>query len=361
MKLKIFVHDFKLKNNKKTWVPPLHPFISSNLTLEKKIEKYGKWFINVQIVDTIEKSDIVMPAQYVNYYFYGKKINELLKFNEAAYNSYKYSVCFTNGDWGVTPPLKNFHLYRFGGYLSKNNGNQFCMPFFLRNDPIDAYYNGTLSIHKIKPDRPVIGFCGRASNNLVNVATDVTKNVRRLTLKLVNRWPEDIEIFQGSSFKRFQMLKEIERSDLIDTNFIIYNKFQGGGESVEDKEKQRKIFFQNIKESHYTFCYRGWGNYSIRLYETMASGRIPIIVTSNNNFPFTGKINWDLFPIIKDSNSKNIAKIVADYHSKLTNEQFVALQLAARKIWEDYLTYKGFMQKWVDNYILDKIEQCAKL
>src|SRR3954447_6354889 len=101
MKLKIFVPDFEEKIDKKNCVPPLYPFVSDE-TPEKKIEKYGKWFINVQIVDTIEKSDIVMPAHCVNYYYLKKKRDKLFQINKSAHSLYKLTICWTNGDWGVT-------------------------------------------------------------------------------------------------------------------------------------------------------------------------------------------------------------------------------------------------------------------
>jgi hypothetical protein len=354
MKLKIFIPDFNEEINKKICVPPLYPFVSTDIPQEKRIQTYGEWLTDIELVDSIEKSDIVMPGYYVNYYYSQHKVKQLRKINKAASEASKLTVCYTNGDWGITPPLKNFHLYRFGGYLSKNKGNQFCHPFFLPHDPLTQYFNNILPVSTVKPQKPIIGFCGRASNNLVSVATDTIKNIGRLALKAINRWHEDIEIFSASSLRRFHMLNEIEQSDFVQTNFIRYDKFLGGGISFADKENQRQIFYRNIKESHYIFCYRGWGNYSIRLYETMASGRIPVIVTSNNNLPFSNKINWKIFPMVNEADSKNIAGIVSAFHAKLSEAEFVALQLKAREIWREYFTYKGFMQKWVDGYVINK-------
>jgi hypothetical protein len=360
MKLKIFIPDFTGEINTKICVPILYPFVSNELSFKERLENYGEWFSNIEIVDTIENSDIAMPGCYVNYYYNTHNLNKLLEINKIACRAFKLTVCFTNGDWGITPPLKNFHLYRSGGYLSKNPGNQFCSPFTIAVDPLYKYYNGILPIHNNKPVTPVIGFCGRASKNLLSVVTDTAKNLGRCGLKLINKWHEDLEIFQASSFKRFRMLREIERSDRVKTNFILHNYFHGGAKSFADKENQRRIFYQNMNESHYIFCYRGWGNFSIRLYETMASGRIPILVTSNNNLPFISKINWNMFPVIADSNSKNVAEFVFEFHKKLSNDEFIVLQLKAREIWEEYFTYKSFMQKWVNNYMLNKMSSELK-
>ncbi len=348
MKLKIFIPDFKEKIERKICVPPLHPFVTNNLSFEQRIERFGNWIALIEMVDTIDECDIVMPAFYVNYYYTNKKVKTLLEINQSANNASKLTICWTNGDWGITPSLKKFHLYRYSGYLSKNDGNQFCIPYFVM-DPLYKYYGGQLPVHSFKPDKPVIGFCGRSSADLFSLCMDIAKNRRRDVLRIMGLWHEDTDNVYGTSFKRFKMLKELEKSDLVETNFIRYRKF-GGNRSSGDKEKLKEIYYQNMKESVYVLCYRGWGNYSLRLYETMAAGKIPVLISSDNNLPFEEKIDWKIFPVIDQVHSKNIAESVALFHSQLSNHDFVDLQYKARNIWEEYLSYNGFMQHWIEQY-----------
>jgi hypothetical protein len=355
MRLKIFVPDYKQRKKNPSLVPLLQPFYRNNFSFEERISKFGEWIKQIELVDTIKQCDIVVPAYYVNFYYANSLKKELLQINKLAYSTYKLTVCWTNGDWGITPNLSNFHLYRYSGYLSRNPGNQFCCPYFYNIDPLPTFYNGILPLHLSKPKTPIIGFCGRASKNQFNSIVDISKNIARKGLKFINLRHEDFEKYYGSSFKRSQMLSMLEKSNLVETNFIKLKKYAGGADIAGLDKELSRIFFQNMKESHYIFCFRGWGNFSHRLYETMSAGRIPIIISSDNNIPFSDKINWNIFPIINLKDAKYIDEKVACFHSNIEEEAFVNLQLKARKIWEDYLQYKGFMNKIVDQYLVNII------
>ncbi|MEP7320113.1 MAG: hypothetical protein ABI921_15255, partial [Panacibacter sp.] len=266
MNLKIFVPDIQHKIERKICVLPLIPFVTNDLSQEQRIERFGGWINRIQFVDAVEDCDIVMPAHYVNYYASRKKLKVLAQMNNAASHAGKPTVCWTNGDWGVTPKLNHFHLYRLSGYHSSNEGNQFCYPFFLGNDPLHKYYRGILPVHKQKPEKPLIGFCGRASKDMLSTGMDIAKNLGRAALKIAGRWPEDTEQFYGSSSRRYTMLKALQKSPLVETNFILHKAFKGGERNAEDRKRLSELFYTNMKQSHYIFCYRGWGNYSIRLY-----------------------------------------------------------------------------------------------
>jgi hypothetical protein len=172
-------------------------------------------------------------------------------------------------------------------------------------------------------------------------------------LKLVNRRHEDFERYYGSAFKRYTILKQLERANYLETNFIKNIKYLGGEAVSDEKINAKKIYFQNMHQSHYILCFRGWGNFSLRLYETLSAGRIPVIISSDNNLPFTQKINWNLFPVIDNKNINHIAEYISDFHASISEENFTDLQLKARDIWEEFITYQGFMSKIVDQYLVN--------
>jgi hypothetical protein len=347
MKLKVFVPDMPVQLSRKTCTPFLYSFIATDLNNHERREKYGDWINLIEMVGSVNDCHVVIPAYHLNYYYAEKKTTELFKINNNAADALKLTVCFTIGDWGITPSLKNFHLYRLGGYASENEGNRFCMPFFLGNDPVEKYFGGVFNIHQTKTDKPIIGFCGRASDNLLSALIDIAKNIRRAILKIAGRRNEDMDWTFGTSRKRFKMLRRIKRSGLVQTNFIL-NKSFGGGKT---KQALLNQFYANMNESQYIFCYRGWGNFSIRLYETLACGRIPVIIKTDNNLPFAKEIDWNMFPVIEAADAKNIAQQLLSFHSKLSNEQFVGLQYKSRELWEKYMTYKGFMTNIITGYL----------
>jgi len=287
----------------------------------------------------------------VGYYYVHKKEAFLKNIDALSTKHGKLIICATKGDMEVTPRLTNYHLYRMGGYHTKNKGNQFAYPVFIK-DPAPNFSNGLLTFHEIKTQKPVAGFCGQAKGGLKKWAVDIARGAYRRALKLIAQWPYDNEKLESTTVKRSHILDLLEKSPLIQTNFIRHTKYRGGVKTKEEKEENTKLFFNNMHQSQYIVCYRGAGNYSVRLYETMASGRIPIIVKSNNNLPFEGEINWNIFPVIGENNISDIAELVASFHTELSDSQFLHLQQEARRIWEDYLTYQSFMRRWLDKYVL---------
>lgn len=110
-----------------------------------------------------------------------------------------------------------------------------------------------------KTDRPIIGFCG-----MYNI-------------------------------HRARILEMINNEERLDANFIIRRQFWGGKPHdpslIEDYEK-------NIKESHFTICNRGAGNFTMRFYQTLSASRIPILVDTDIAFPLEDQINYKEFCII---------------------------------------------------------------
>jgi len=285
----------------------------------------------------------------MGYYYRFKKTAALIAINEATVNAGKLLICTAKEDAGITPPLQHFHLYRWGGYTSKNKGNQFAMPVFIA-DPLPLYTNGNLFIHEQKAAKPLIGFCGQGSGGLLKWGKDILCNLYRRSAKLLGKRFEDNETLQSSTYIRSQLLDVLEKSPLVNTHFIRHKKYRNGAFTKEAKEAAAKTFFRNILNTQYTLCYRGAGNFSVRLFETMACGRIPILVMSDNLLPLPHQIDWNRFPVIQPYERKNIAQKVSLFHNSLSEKELMELQQYARQVWEQYLTYKGFMHTIVEGY-----------
>ena len=101
-----------------------------------------------------------------------------------------------------------------------------------------------------------------------------------------------------------------EREDVIG-NFDVKGGFYG--RSVDSSKPvanlERKIarpgFVRNMKQSDYVLCARGAGNFSIRFYETLALGRIPLYIDTNAPLPFEDSIDWDRYLVRVPIRKKN--------------------------------------------------------
>ena len=346
--LNIYIPDWTDDFDKPSTIPPLYPFLNKGKTHPELVQLYGRWINEVKFVSSLKESDVVVLLYEVGYYFKRNELDLLKKMNAAAASANKITICWTKGDEGITPSLQHFHLYRMGGYRSKNKGNQFLVPVFIE-DPLPKYFNNQLPLHN-KTNMPVVGFCGQGKAGVAKNAIDIYRNIKKRFLKLLNKYHLDLESLLSSTFRRSQILDHLEKSSLVTTNFIRHKKYRAGLTTKESREESSRIYFKNMAAAQYVVCYRGAGNFSVRLYETLASGKIPVVICSDNNLPFEEEIDWNKFIVVPARKWKDTAKIIFDFHSALSAEEFVALQNHARHIYEEYISYKGFMTHWVKRY-----------
>ena len=117
------------------------------------------------------------------------------------------------------------------------------------------------------------------------------------------------------------------------------------------KERESTIeFYQNIVDSDYVVCVRGAGNFSVRFYETLAMGRIPVFVNTDCLLPLSDKINWKKHVVwVEEKEIPIINKKIVDFHNSLSIKDFKELQLANRTLWLESLTLGGFFKTFFKN------------
>ena len=67
------------------------------------------------------------------------------------------------------------------------------------------------------------------------------------------------------------------------------------GPSDEQRKRQRLEYDENISSNMFTLCVRGAGNFSLRLFEVLSSGRIPLLVDTDDIRPCEDKLNYEDF------------------------------------------------------------------
>ena len=98
-----------------------------------------------------------------------------------------------------------------------------------------------------------------------------------------------------------------------------------------------------MMDSDYVLCSRGFGNYSYRLYESLACGRIPVFVDTDCVLPYDFVIDWKRYCVwVDQSDLDSIPDRVAEFHDDLSPQQFEDLQLECRRLWEKWLAPEGF-------------------
>ncbi len=110
--------------------------------------------------------------------------------------------------------------------------------------------------------------------------------------------------------------------------------------SVEDT---RKRFVDTLLNSDYALCVKGDANSSVRFYEALSLGRIPLFVDTECVLPLKDQIAYRDFCVFVDWRDINrIGDILADFHEKCSPEQFKKMQMKAREAYEKYLRIDAF-------------------
>jgi hypothetical protein len=134
---------------------------------------------------------------------------------------------------------------------------------------------------------------------------------------------------------RYEILKAIRFDTRIQENYIMRDKFMGGhrlSDNIVDD------FDNNMKESHFIICNRGTGNFSMRFFQTLASGRIPIVVNSDMQLPLHGIVDYNNVIIMENSVEKVIERLLWVWN----NKDIVEMQIDCSKFYDDYLHYENY-------------------
>ena len=244
--------------------------------------------------------------------------------------------------------IKNSIIFNSAINKSSKPENTYPFPHFFE-DFIKQYHQNKY-VAKIKGQIPVVGFCGYAPP----LGLTLSKAKIIGSLKLVANYVGLIKKFPGkaSHSYRARAILGLLNSKIIKTNLRLKANFAFGpegqlntGKTTQTDEDFRKSFVNNILESDYTLCVRGIGNNSIRFYESLCCGRIPVFVNTDCALPFDFLIDWkNLCVWVEEKDIDNIDKIVWEFHQKISNEEFIELQKKLRSLWEEYFSPVGFFK-----------------
>jgi hypothetical protein len=192
---------------------------------------------------------------------------------------------------------QNVRLYRTSLLNSRKQKNEYLLPYIWEGINIPFY-----SLERGIEDKPIIGFCG------------LNSKYRDRTLRL---------FFSNKNVK---------------SNFIIRNKFWGG--KPHDKTIVND-FENNMTESHFNICNRGAGNFSMRFYQTLSAGRIPILLNTDMILPFENEIKWNDIIVLGNTEDELVENVIHYW----CNKNIVEMQIKCKEIYDKYFKDSLFFDK----------------
>lgn len=248
---------------------------------------------------TFENSDFLISCKFYAENTYSTKIiqDNLSSYQKIMKKVIVFLICDFADNFYIP---NNVLLFRTSIYKSHKKFNEFLLPYVL--EEIDRPFT---ILNKTK--LPIIGFCGRVDNH------------------------------------RKKLIEKLQNTPKVKLNFNLKTEFWGGNPHNKDLINE---FTNNIINSHFTVCNRGNGNYSMRFYQVLSAGRIPILVDTDSILPFNDKINWNEIIIIGKNEDDVINKLFEWWKEKDIEE----LQKKCKNIYDTFFDKRFFLKNIFEGF-----------
>ncbi len=133
----------------------------------------------------------------------------------------------------------------------------------------------------------------------------------------------------------------LQKDSRIETIFIERKNFHLH-QDVQTQSSHKQEFEKVMKLCAYQLCGRGAGNFSHRFYETLAYGRIPVLLDTDMCLPaHIPEALWNEC-IVMVKNVEDLADAILFFHAKNMHDALETVQGKCRKLWDEYLCAKAF-------------------
>jgi hypothetical protein len=294
-----------------------------------------------EIVETPEEADIfLVPHDYFtlkrgNFEEYLKVFRNSVKLHN------KPAVLIAHGDSDEDIFFPEGVIFRTSQYRYKQKENEIIMPPYVED--LGAMHDVVL---RTKQEVPTVGFCGWAS--FASVRQHISYYIKLI-------WNRFTTFFRGRRafvkrqgiFFRQKMLAVCEHSSLVDTNFVLRKGFSGHRDTITlSPEIARREYIENMQKSDFVLAPKGDGNYSMRFYETLSLGRIPVLLDTDCALPFESEIAYeDIVVTVPLKESIHTPTFVSDFYASVSDKEYKKRQNAARKIFVSRLRTDAFLQQ----------------
>ena len=333
--MKIYFKKDKIKSSiprkfYSDWIKPVFPHLRHSI--------YGIKQQDLKLSENPENAHLLILPLTWNYYFEYGKIDEAIDILQQYYMLNKPIITWVSGDYKYVVPDGDFILLQHNLFRSKQKSNEHAYPAIIR-DPFDYLKFHGISIAS-KPHKPTISFCGLANRNFLDKYENLLKE---LFFKMKNKIFKpylDLNSHISGMELRGELLKSIAQNTNLDTNLIIRKRKD---RTYIENEKYKFEYWNNMLSTPFTLCVRGNGNFSVRFYETLALGRIPILFDTDCVLPLSNEIDWKKHClIIKKTAPSKAVNVIAQMIKSISEDHTISLQISNRKLWLDNLSFSGF-------------------
>ncbi|HWB33885.1 MAG TPA: exostosin family protein [Candidatus Paceibacterota bacterium] len=251
----------------------------------------------------------------------------------------KELIIFTGGDLQHDVYIDDAIVLKGSQYRPLLRDNEILVPAFVEDltdtRPVEIRH---------KSDKPIVAFCGFAGiNTRAGWAKFYLRNAL-IDLKATLTGTPSLRTFKRGIYFRRKAMRALERDPRIETRFIIRNTFSGNAGTISlDPTQARTEYLENMRDCDFMLAPKGDGNFSLRFYEALSMGRIPLFIDTDAVLPLEDVIDYSNFMLrVPYTELARLPDIVAEFYDSLSDEKFVEMQRLARAAFAQYLRYDAF-------------------
>lgn len=248
-------------------------------------------------------------------------------------------------------------VFRFSIYSDTRHRCEFAIPPF-GHDLLTQFCGGQLQLRPWT-SRPSVSFCGYTPPLGCKRSRQSLKEWGRYGLYRAGLLVR--KRHRVAHAIRVHVLLTLRKAPEIACRFVLRDQFafnrhgvlQPGG-TAESARQQQQEFVDNLLGADYALCVRGIANCSIRLFESMSLGRIPLVINSQCVLPYDFVCDWRSFCAWIDENDiKHATQRLLDFHSQISPPEFVEKQRLARLAFIEWTCPEGFFCQMPRHWIPD--------
>lgn len=136
---------------------------------------------------------------------------------------------------------------------------------------------------------------------------------------------------------RSALISAFSKDSRIKSSFIVRDAFWGG--KPHDPMLMEE-FWNNMLAHPFALAPRGAGNFSMRFYQALSAGRIPVLLNTDMVLPLEDKIDWHEAIIMEDTPEQCVEKVLAVWQ----NGEVEPRQRRCYEIYHDWLAHGHYLR-----------------
>lgn len=251
----------------------------------------------------------------------------------------KKILIFDYSDYDSPIEVPDSIIFRYSQYRYKKAPNEIIAPPFVE----DLGAGGVTP--RMKGERAVVGFCGWADFDSPGRRLRYYAKLILVELRALAQGARLRAHRPGLYFRR-AALARLSRSALVAVNFLIRKTFSAHAHSIlSDPQTARREYIENMRASDFVLAPKGDGNYSMRFYEALSLGRIPLLIDTETVLPLEEHIDYSSFILrVSSKDIDRLPQIVADFYASLSDAEFRGMQERARRAFDSKLSGEAFLR-----------------